>query len=217
MVFRVDSGRGQDAGTGMDVNRSHATNDKERSTTVGRAVEGGGSSEGRTFNHAGCYNLGHERGRAYGGYARGWQRRPYQGYKYSESLFNGSVGQGGGNHVAGQNASLKTGSRTTPQHQAAAEMENPRREVATSHSQEEDRVQKAGKMMDSNLQVSEVFKNEKVGKAKVDEGRSRGTDDKPFCFRCYKPGHGKLACTAKLWCDICGSNEHMTGRCPILK
>jgi hypothetical protein len=46
MVFRVDSGRGQDAGTGMDVNRSHATNDKERSTTVGRAVEGGGAMKG---------------------------------------------------------------------------------------------------------------------------------------------------------------------------
>jgi hypothetical protein len=24
-------------------------------------------------------------------------------------------------------------------------------------------------------------------------------------------------CTAKLRCDICGSNKHMTGKCPILK
>jgi hypothetical protein len=48
------------------------------------------------------------------------------------------------------------------------------------------------------------------------EGQS-GEDDTPFYFRCYKPGHGKLVCTTKLWCDICGSTEHMTGRCPILK
>jgi hypothetical protein len=36
------------------------------------------------------------------------------------------------------------------------------------------------------------------------------------CFHCYKPGHGKLVCTVKLWCDICDNNEHMTGKCPIL-
>jgi hypothetical protein len=39
------------------------------------------------------------------------------------------------------------------------------------------------------LKVPEVFKNEKAGKVKVDEGRSGGGradegDDKPFCFRC---------------------------------
>jgi hypothetical protein len=65
--------------------------------------------------------------------------------------------------------------------------------------------------------VLEVFKNEKAGKAKVDEGQSGEGDDKPFYFHCYKLGHGKLVCTAKLWCDIYGSNEHMTRKCPILK
>jgi hypothetical protein len=62
----------------------------------------------------------------------------------------------------------------------------------------------------------EVFKNQKAGKAKIDEG-SLGEGNKPFYFRCYKPGHGKLQCVAKLYCDICGSNEHLTGRCPVLK
>jgi hypothetical protein len=61
-----------------------------------------------------------------------------------------------------------------------------------------------------------VFKDQKAGKAKVDE-RSSGDGSKPFCFRCYKPGHGKLECKAKLMCDICASTEHLTGRCPILK
>jgi hypothetical protein len=96
-------------------------------------------------------------------------------------------------------------------------MENPHREVSTTPTHEESREQKAGKAVATEPHVPEVFKNEKVGMTKVDEGRSGEADDKPFCFRCYKPGHGKLICTAKLWCNICGSNEHMTGRCPILK
>jgi hypothetical protein len=66
------------------------------------------------------------------------------------------------------------------------------------------------------LQAPEVFKNQKAGKGKVDEG-SFGEGTKPFCFRCYKPGHAKLECMVKLLCDICGSNEHLTGRCLILK
>jgi hypothetical protein len=50
----------------------------------------------------------------------------------------------------------------------------------------------------------------------VDEGSS-GEGSKPFCFICYKPGHGKLECKAKLLCDICANTEHLTGCCPILK
>jgi hypothetical protein len=61
-----------------------------------------------------------------------------------------------------------------------------------------------------------VFKNQKAGKGKVDEGSS-GEGNKPFCFRCYKPEHGKLECVAKLHCDICWSSENLTGCCPILK
>lgn len=38
-----------------------------------------------------------------------------------------------------------------------------------------------------------------------------------FCFRCYKPGHVKLECVAKLLCAVCGSTEHLTSKCPILK
>jgi hypothetical protein len=65
--------------------------------------------------------------------------------------------------------------------------------------------------------VPKVFKNEKAGKVKVDEGQSGEGDDKPFHFLLLQTGHSKLVCTTKLWCDICGSNEHMTRKCPILK
>jgi hypothetical protein len=50
----------------------------------------------------------------------------------------------------------------------------------------------------------------------VDQG-SAGEKENPFCFHCYKPGHGKLECITKLLCDICGSKDHVTGKCPILK
>jgi hypothetical protein len=89
MEFSGDNGRRLDAGRGMDGSR---VDDKEKSAMAGRGVGGGGSTEGRTFNHAGRFNPGHERGRAYGRYARGWQGRPYIGYRYSRSRFNGSVG-----------------------------------------------------------------------------------------------------------------------------
>jgi hypothetical protein len=65
--------------------------------------------------------------------------------------------------------------------------------------------------------VPEVFKAQKAGKVKVDEGQSAEGKEKPFCFRCYKPGHEKLECTAKPLCDICSSTDHLTGKCPILK
>jgi hypothetical protein len=79
-----------------------------------------------------------------------------------------------------------------------------------------DQAQQATQATQPQPAVSEHFKNQKAGKAKVDEGSS-GEVNKPFCFRCYKPGHGKLECIAKLLCDICGSTEHLTGRCLILK
>jgi hypothetical protein len=65
-----------------------------------------------------------------------------------------------------------------------------------------------------------VFLAQKGGKAKVEEGgtaETKAKDTKKFCFRCYKPGHGKLECKAELLCEICGSNEHLTSKCPILK
>jgi hypothetical protein len=64
--------------------------------------------------------------------------------------------------------------------------------------------------------VPEVFKAQNTGKPMVEEN-AWGEGTKPFYFRCYKPGHGKLECKAKLFCDICGSTKHLTCRCPILK
>jgi hypothetical protein len=153
---------------------------------------------------------------------RGWQRRPYRGYRYSGSRFNGGVGRGSGDQGTGQNASHVHGARPTVQIQIPAGGETSRRGASDSQGQVDFRAQKTWRA-EVVPQVPEVFKNEKAGKAKVDEGRSseggRGDvgDDKPFCFRCYKPGHGKLVCTSKLRCDICGNKKHMTGRCPILK
>jgi hypothetical protein len=43
--------------------------------------------------------------------------------------------------------------------------------------------------------VPEVFLAQKGGKAKVEEGgtaETKAKDTKKFCFRCCKPGHGKL-------------------------
>jgi hypothetical protein len=114
------------------------------------------------------------------------------------------------------------GARPTVQIQIPAGGETSHRGASDSQGQFDFRAQKTWRA-EAVPQVPEVFKNEKAGKAKVDEGRSSEGgradvgDDKPFCFRCYKPGHGKLVCTTKLRCDICGNNEHMTGRCPILK
>jgi hypothetical protein len=46
--------------------------------------------------------------------------------------------------------------------------------------------------------VPEEFKAQKAGKAKVEES-APGEGSKPFCFRCYKPGHDMLECKAKLF------------------
>lgn len=67
--------------------------------------------------------------------------------------------------------------------------------------------------------VPAAFLAQKAGKAKVEEvAPSEGKEtNKPFCFRCYKPGHGKLDCVAQLLCNICESTEHHTSKCSILK
>jgi hypothetical protein len=85
---------------------------------------------------------------------------------------------------------------------------------ATSHAG--DQSEHANHDSQLELSATEVFKSQKAGKAKVDEGSS-GEGSKPFCFRCYKPGHGKLECKTKLFCDICATTKHLIGRCPILK
>jgi hypothetical protein len=41
---------------------------------------------------------------------------------------------------------------------------------------------------------------------------------KPFCFCCYKPGHGKLAdCMRQSFFVTCGSTDHLTSKYPIQK
>jgi hypothetical protein len=117
--------------------------------------------EEETLTPAGRYNPGHEHGRSYGGYARGWQRRPYRGYRYSGSRFNGSVGRGGGDQRIGQTDHHVNGARTPVHHQASAGVVSSRRGASDPHVQEVFRAQKAGKVEAGEPQVPEVFKNEK--------------------------------------------------------
>jgi hypothetical protein len=87
MAYGGDNGKRQEAGRDVE-GQGRGANDKDKHATAN-----GGSTEGRgTSIPAGRYNPGHERGRSYGGYVRGWQRRPYRGYRYSGSRFNGGVG-----------------------------------------------------------------------------------------------------------------------------
>jgi hypothetical protein len=115
-------------------------------------------------------------------------------------------------------SAAQVGSQATTAHGTGANMQEHQGQGASApQAMEAFRSQKDGKAEMSELKVPKVFKNEKPGKMRIDEGQLGEGEDKPFYFRCYKMGHGKLVCKAKLWCDICGSNEHMTGRCPILK
>jgi hypothetical protein len=147
------------------------------------------------------FNPGHDRDRAYGGYAQRWQRQHHPGYRYSGSRVNTDRGR-----AAPQLGFLQ---------QNSGNKDLSQRSINVT-SQAGDQAQQAGHDSQPEPSVPEVFKSQKAGKAKVDEGQS-GEGSEPFCFRCYKPGHGKLECKAKLLCDICASNEHFTGRCPILK
>jgi hypothetical protein len=36
----------------------------------------------------------------------------------------------------------------------------------------------------------------------------------PYCYRCLTKGHAMKGCTAKLFCDICRADAHITERCP---
>jgi hypothetical protein len=74
-------------GWGTDGDQAWRADDHGRNLTVN-----GGNEAGRgNINQAGRNNPGHERGRSYSGYVRGWQRRPYRGYRYSGSRFNVSA------------------------------------------------------------------------------------------------------------------------------
>jgi hypothetical protein len=123
------------------------------------------------------------------------------GYRYSGSRVN-------------TDRARQTQQPEFPQRNASNQASTQRSINATNQAGEQS--QQASQDAQHEPSVPEVFKSQKAGKDKVDEGSS-GEGSKPFCFRCYKPGHGKLECKAKLFCDICASTEHLTGCCPILK
>jgi hypothetical protein len=159
-------------------------------------------------------NPGHARGRPYGRNLGGWQRRPYGGYRYGGSRLN-NTDRGGGDHGVGREIPQGNLGHVTRQIPIAGGTQSTRglgqgaAGGGTSQQLAPDSTQEP--------HVPDVFKAQKAGKAKVEEASTAEGKGKPFCFRCYKPGHGKLECTTKLLCEICGSTEHLTGKCPILK
>jgi hypothetical protein len=207
-----DGGKGQETGRAVGGEGGRAPANRVANTGIGEGCsdpvpENGGIHFNPGRNIAG-YNPGHTRGRTYGGYARGWQRPPFRGYRYTGSRFHwndgrgrGNVGRGGGDQDVGQDVSHGTGAVTNHQILMGGMSVQA---IAVGPQQE--------------LQAPEVFMTQKAGKTKLEVGLSASEGkEKPFCFRCWKPGHGKLECVAKLLCDICGNTEHLTGKCPILK
>jgi hypothetical protein len=145
------------------------------------------------------YNPGHDRGRAYGGYTRGRQRQHHRGYRYGGSRFTASNNRAGSEQTGQSSQYSSNGAQMSGTRQVAMSC-GPSQSASQPESP-----------------VPEVFKAQKDSKAKVDEGNNLEGKEKPFCFRCYKLGHRKLECTAKLHYDICDSHEHLTSKCPILK
>ncbi|PWZ27897.1 hypothetical protein Zm00014a_024097 [Zea mays] len=39
----------------------------------------------------------------------------------------------------------------------------------------------------------------------------------PYCYRCLTKGHTTQGCTTKLFCDICRTKAHNSGRCPVFR
>jgi hypothetical protein len=62
------NGTGQEIGWGTDGYRARRADDHGRNLTT----NGGNEARRGNINQTGRYNLGHERGRLYGGYVRGW-------------------------------------------------------------------------------------------------------------------------------------------------
>jgi hypothetical protein len=79
-------GNGKSSGNGR-------REEDERDRVLTHGGQGSGENNGdRRFNPA-CngplrYNLGHNMGRAYRGYARGWQRQQHPGYHFAGSRMN---------------------------------------------------------------------------------------------------------------------------------
>jgi hypothetical protein len=195
-----------DAGGNGKASGRREDDERRRAPNHGGLSFVGNASDRQPFNPSRNgqlrYNSGHNSRRAYGGYARGWQRQ-HPGYRFASSRVNSDrtrMGQGVDQQSQRFNQAQRIGGE-------GGEAQRTPRFTQASQATQADQAEPA---------APEVFKNQKAGKAKIDEGSS-GEGNKQFCFRCYKPGHGKLECVAKLYCDICGSNEHLTGRCPILK
>jgi hypothetical protein len=80
-----DGGKGQEAGRAVGGDGGRAPANRVANTGIGEGLSDPVPDSGaRRFNpgrnNAG-YNPGHTRGLTYGGYARGWQRPPYRGYR----------------------------------------------------------------------------------------------------------------------------------------
>jgi hypothetical protein len=69
--------------------RNREDEERNRAPNHGGQSSGGNSNARRPFNPARNgqlrYNPGHNSGRSYGGYARGWQRQHHPGYKFASS------------------------------------------------------------------------------------------------------------------------------------
>jgi hypothetical protein len=83
------AGNGKGVGSGRREEEDRGRQREQGSHNLG----GGNTNSGdrRPFpgrNSHIWFNPGHDRGRAYGGYARGWQRQHHPGYRYSGSRVN---------------------------------------------------------------------------------------------------------------------------------
>jgi hypothetical protein len=194
---------------GGEGNRRVQDDEQEANGGRGRSVHQGQASNGAVAAGRGGFNQGsnqgnhtfHGRGRQYGGYTRGWQRPYPRGYRYPGARVNGLPGCGGGRHGG--------------QVQAASSQQTITSEVGNQRLHDTpSAVAAGGQSASGEPPVLDVFRAQKAGKANAVETDEK---EKPFCFWCYKPGHSKQNCIAKLKCEICGSTEHLTGKCPILK
>jgi hypothetical protein len=49
------------------------------------------------------------------------------------------------------------------------------------------------------------------------QAQKETSDKQPYCYRCLTKGHTMQGCTAKLFCDICRTEAHNSGRCPVFR
>jgi hypothetical protein len=185
MAFGVE-GKEKERGQGGDrggrpqgINGQGGLDGNSGNATRGSFTTGAG--QGNFRNHQSNGNS-----RRYGKFARGWHRQNPRGYRYSGTRFNVVLGHG--SRSIGVNNTSAAVQHVNPS--VTGRRVHAPRPVATNavgdHAAQEEPM------------APEVFRAQKQGKAKVEEGNMSESKEKPFCFRCYKPGH-------------------LTGKCPILK